>query len=321
MENLIQTFKKVHRRIISFFVSFLIIKDDKKKFKEIYRETLALLQKNYATYKYQDYVQPQWQDNTKNITEFFTKNFLFNFLRNQILKQTMFAHLPSTATEIQKTLIKKQFGAIRAKSLLREHSTGSPILNDFEFATSGNSIHHLYHLAKFEKETGILLNEINSIIELGGGYGNFAKLAKKINPEITYIIIDIPIFSYIQIVYLKTIFGNEAVSLYNPSVGIIKGSINIIPFNEPDVIGLQSAITADLFVSTWALSESNKLTQELIEKLNFFNSKHLLLAYQKANNLFEYAENIKNLVQHYDVNYNAETEYLPDNFYLFATKK
>lgn len=321
MKIFIQTLQKVHRRIVSFLVSFLIIKDDKKKFKEFYTEALELLQKNNTTYNYQAYVQPQWQDNTKNIVEFFTKNFSFSFLRNQILKQTMFAHLPDEATKIQKTLIKKQLGSNRAKSILREHSTGSPILNDFEFATSGNSIHHLYHIAKFEKETGIQLSKINSIIELGGGYGNFAKLVRKMNPEITYTIIDIPIFSYIQLVYLRTIFGHKAVSLFNPSTGIVKGSINIIPFNEPDVINLQSITTTDLFVSTWALSESNKLTQDLIEKLNFFDSKHLLLAYQKSNNLFEYAENIKNLVRHYDVNYNAETEYLPDNFYLFATKK
>ena len=77
----------------------------------------------------------------------------------------------------------------------------------------------------------------------------------------------------------------------------------------------------DLFVATWSLSETSKNMQNYFKKLNYFNAKYLLFAYQKNNQMFKYAENIKLLPNSYESIYNSETRYIKDNFYLFAKKK
>lgn len=320
--NISSFIQKIERRVISFAISFQIISDSKQAFNDSYASAVALFSDRYTSYDFKKYVLPQWLENTTAIENFFKTHFTFSFLRNQIIKRTMFAHLTKTATDIQKNLLRSTYSSGKLHTYLKEHSTGAPILNDFEFQTSGNSIHHLYHIAKFEKETGVTFSTLSSIVELGGGYGNFAKIAKKMNPGITYTIIDIPVFAYMQLVYLTTIFGKDSVALFDATVGIVEGKINIVPFHEPTVQSLSTyfSVTPDVFVSTWALSESNEATQALMQEVNYFNATHLLLAYQKANELFKYAENIGGTLTTYKILYSAETEYLSENYYLFAKK-
>ena len=177
-------------------------------------------------------------------------------------------------------------------------------------------------MLKFFKETGTKIDNMNTVVEIGGGYGNMAKIFKKLRPESTYIIIDIPIFSYIQALYLKILFGRDAVSLISKKDQMVnKGKINIVPLNEKNILEIGGAIQdTDIFISTWALSESNQKMQDLVKKLHYFNAKYLLLAYQKSNNSFGLAENIKDVRPDYSVSFDAETEYLRDNFYLFAKR-
>jgi hypothetical protein len=92
--------------------------------------------------------------------------------------------------------------------------------------------------------------------------------------------------------------------------------------HKPYIATVSSQLQSpDLFVSTWALSETNKATQDMVKEYNYFNSTSLLLAYQKASDTFKYAQDIEALPTQYTATYQAETEYLPNNYYLFATKK
>jgi len=208
---------------------------------------------------------PGWTSATKTIEEYFIKNFNSSFLRHPVLKSTMFAHLPSPAKTIQKKLLQSYFSNEQLKKILKENSLGSPILNDFEYTTSGNSIHHLYHLAKFGQELDVKIQNFNSYLELGGGYGNMARLVKRINPKATYSIIDIPIFIYIQYVYLSTLLGKEQVNILEKGDHILEGKINLIPLDESlTQTDLYSKSSPDIFLSTWALSESNEETQDFV---------------------------------------------------------
>jgi len=205
---------------------------------------------------------------------------------------------------------------------LHENSAGKPILNDFQYKTSGNSIHHLYHFTKFSKATGTSLTELDSVVEFGGGYGNAAKIFRKINTAATYTIVDIPVFSYIQYVYLSTVCGPENVVLFDETKTITTGKINIVPLHKNYMKEVCVALsTPDLFISTWALSETNEATQAMVKKLNYFNSKHLLLAYQKANENFSFSENIENLPAEHTATYQSEITHQKENFYLFTERK
>ena len=45
------------------------------------------------------------------------------------------------------------------------------------------------------------------------------------------------------------------------------------------------------------------------------------MAYQKSNDSFADAENVKNIAENYETIFNKETEYLKDNYYLFCKRK
>ena len=97
------------------------------------------------------------------------------------------------------------------------------------------------------------------------------------------------------------------------------GKVNIVPLNLEVMVALDFG-SIDLFVSTWALSETPSMMQNFIKNLKYFGSKYLLLAYQKNNRSFVVAENIKNLDVDYESCFSAITEYIPNNYYLFARK-
>ncbi len=279
---------------------------------------------NKDKYDYADFVIDQWRKNTSEIENYYLHNFSFSFLNYPVIKNTMFVYSFRGWKEIQKRLISDHYDLRSARNILREYNVGKPMLNDIEYFTSGNNIHHLYHLTKFCLETKTKLGDINNVVEVGGGYGNLAKIYKQINYDCTYTIIDIPIFSYIQALYLKAIFGSSAINMvHGQNIQIKKGLINIIPLDKKILEKIGKLLTnehVDLFVSTWALSESNEFMQRYVKNVDYFKAKYLLLAYQKSNDTFLFAENLSDVSKTYTKTYNAETEYLKNNYYLFCTR-
>ena len=314
---------KMYRYLYSFLVAPFLIGVNKKFFYENYLEMLNLYLINKDKYDFIEFLAPQWNKNTLILEKYFLNDFSFSLLNLDVIKATMFMYTHGDWKNIQKKFIYEYLGKKHAKEILLEYNLGRPLLNDFEYTTSGNNIHHLYHLLKFFKETKTKSPDINKVIEVGGGYGNMAKIFKKINSESTYVIIDIPIFSYIQAVYLKTIYGRDAVHIVHANRPIIKnGLINIIPLDKKILVSIKDIlIDVDLFISTWALSESNEAMQNYIKNADFFKAKYLLIAYQKMNNSFVYSENVKNIGGNYEMVFNEETEYVKDNYYLFCERK
>ncbi|MEK7568567.1 MAG: putative sugar O-methyltransferase [Patescibacteria group bacterium] len=323
MQKVKQIISKIYRYSYSVLTAPFERRISKKDFEVIYSEMKNLYLVNKDNYDFSEFIVPQWNKNMLEIEKYFSNNFSFSFLNHQVIKATMFMYTHSEWKNIQKELISTYLTRNKAKEILREYNIGKPLLNDIGYVTSGNNIHHLYHLIKFFKETETNSSNINTVVEVGGGYGNMSKIYKKMNKESTYIIIDIPIFSYIQAVYLKTIFGREAVHIvHNNKIYIKKGSINVIPLNKK-IFGEISKIISgvDLFISTWALSESNEAMQSYVKSIDYFKAKYLLLAYQKSADTFAFAEDIKNVTEIYDKIYDEETEYVKDNYYLFCKRK
>lgn len=117
-----------------------------------------------------------------------------------------------------------------------------------------------------------------------------AKIFKRLKTTpSTYIIIDTPLFSCIQWLYLGTMLGQERVNLLqNPEDTIHAEKINLVPICFVD----RHKISAGLFISTWGLSESSKYSQDYIVTHGWFNSNHILLAYQDRSEKFPDADRI-----------------------------
>jgi len=123
----------------------------------------------------------------------------------------------------------------------------------------GTTMHHLYHLALFETNAKVSLNDIDSVFEFGAGYGNMARIFSIINPDIHYEICDLPGPTAFQRWYL-----NETAP--GMDVGWVDTSHYV---GKPD-----------LFISTWALSEAPSFNAQNIMMREFFLAEHGLLAWQ-----------------------------------------
>lgn len=285
-----------------------------KKYKDLYIE----YKKNNIDYF--KFVMPIWQDLEKKIEFDFLNNFKVSFLKEHVIKRTMFIEYNEALQKSQLSYIKKEIKNSDLKYILQESPIGNPTITNFKYNTSQNTIHHLNHLIKFSQETKVNLENVNSIVEWGGGYGNLARIYNKINSNITYNVIDLPIFSFIQAAYLSAIFGDDKINLITTGSGHIEdGKINIIPLNE-GVIRKLSIRNSDIFISTWALSESNEYSQNFVEQLNYFGSKFILIGHQKKSKDIIYPENIVNHLSGFEIVYHEKIPYLKENYYLFAKR-
>ncbi len=310
-------------RIKIFTILFNFFNNKEKK---IFKKNYLFFKKNYLekktnlNEKSSYFLIPAWSEYAKKIEAYFINNFPLNFLSNPVLRNTMFIN--SKWEKIQLKFLESRYEKNKLKKILLENKFGYPAISSCQYRTSPNSIHHLNHLVLFEEKTGCILSNITNIVEWGGGYGNMAKIFLKINPNVTYSIIDLPIFIFIQAIYLSSIFGREKINVITEINKKIKNNcINLITLNE-ELLKSIDFYQPDIFISTWALSESNDFSQNFIEKLDYFKSKYLLLAHQATSPTMPFASNILNKINKYDILYPQKIDYIKgENSYLFAKLK
>ena len=105
----------------------------------------------------------------------------------------------------------------------------------------------------------------------------------------TYVILDTPLFSCLQWLYLATVLGPSRVHLHEtPGEGVREGLVNLVPVSFTSDL----RVTADLFISTWALSECSREAQDFVIARRWFGAKRLLLAYQGRSGDFAQAERL-----------------------------
>lgn len=114
-----------------------------------------------------------------------------------------------------------------------------------------------------------------------------ARLIKRINPKITYTIIDLPSMSVIQYLYLSSILTKNKVNLIIESDAEIKsGCINLVPLSYVNI----APEKCDMFVSTFALNESSPgAVNYVLHDRKLFGAKHFLLAYQGSGPLLPHS--------------------------------
>lgn len=139
----------------------------------------------------------------------------------------------------------------------------------------GNIKKYLKHL----KEYNLLCHGFKkaiSILEWGGGLGMMCNIIMKKYKNIqTYVIIDIPIMIYIQRCY----FALKKIPIYivKDNRTDIKPGINLVSLSFIKKL----KFNPDMFLSTWAISESGKKSLQYAYKHRFFNCEYLLIAHNR----------------------------------------
>lgn len=225
-----------------------------------------------------------------------------NFLNWQVIRDTMFV-CNSNFHSIELNYLKKTDDWKRWESAIKESSIGNPKRSNIYPDSSENLVHHAYHLSFFENSTNIKINEFDTVLEFGGGYGSMCRLFRNLNYNKDYYIYDIPEFLDLQKNYLD------------------KLNFNCNYFSGDDLNKFKFK-GKKLFVATWSLSESPKsLMDNILKKVKNFDAFLICFHKDYANN-----DNVKyfnDFALKNDHLFFSLTpiSFLPDNYYFIGKKK
>lgn len=213
-----------------------------------------------------------WRNELKNN---FSLSVPLTFLHHKLIRGTMV--YGSSKFQSQKlNVIESVYDRFLIKKAIKESLIGLPLITNFKYFSSENSIHQLYHISSYLKTTSKDLINSKTIIEWGGGYGCLARIIKKINEDCTYIILDLPELNALQYVYLSSIFGKNHVNFIDCEINFQKNKINLL--SSDYLIKSNIKLQADAFISNWALTESGIDYQRFVLKNKFFNAKNILIS-------------------------------------------
>lgn len=323
-EKMNRLFSRITRKLssISFlpFNLLLTVKKFKQRadFNSLKEEFFDL----YKTINKKDiskFTTSHWEKTNKSFDDFLKNNGVpFGFLRNKIIGYTMFIS-NEKAMNKEMELLENKYSETELKKYLAEESVGFPILLNRKYVTSHNSIHHLYHLCLFLGKTKSDIDAMNTVVEWGGGYGNLAKIFLRLRGETretTYVIIDTPLFSSLQWLYLSVVLGKDKINVIKKGDDkIVFGKINIVPLGFVDKVNIKP----DLFISTWALSESSVYSQNYVLEKDFFGAEHILIGYQDSHKVMPDSDRIITTIGTKRADFMKEDIlFLPGNHYVFV---
>ncbi len=284
-----------------------------KKYQEFYNKI------NLAN-EIDDFVVPFWKEASMEM-EKILNNIDYSFLNQPLIRKTMFITNKPDLRNSQLDFLRGVYSKKFLKNTLKEEPIGNPLIEDWGNLTSHNTIHHLSHLTNFSISSNVELDKMNTIIEWGGGYGNMARICRKLIPHGTYIIIDVPVFSALQGIYLSTILGEDSINVVSAENKIKNGKINIVPLSK-ELINSLNLVNADLFMSTWALTESSTYALDYVKSKSYFNSNYLLLAHVADNEkISSVTTKIMDNLNGYTIMAHNKINNLKNNYYLFGKKK
>jgi hypothetical protein len=173
-----------------------------------------------------------------------------------------------------------------------------------------------YHLARFQDQTKEKIGDLDFVFEFGGGYGSMCRLIHNIKFKGRYVIFDLPMFSALQVFFLKMIGLDTELGVNLHSEGI--SCVSEISQLEEII---KKANKKSLFIATWSISETSTEARNPILKVGKrFNL--FLIAYQKTFGKVDNVAFFDSWTKQMDKVewYNSEITHLPNNYYLFGRK-
>lgn len=258
-----------------------------------------------------------WNENLNRLKNLVLKEDPRGFLRWDVVREAMFVGNASyIAVELSYLQTHKEWST-RWEAAIEETIQGCPTPYYRYLKSSGNLIHHAYHLARFEEETGLRIDSLKCIFEFGGGYGSMCRLAHRLGFRGKYVIFDLPHFSCLQSFYLASL-GLDVKT--KEQLGEATGIFCVDTLKDVELA--QIGGTNSVFIATWSFSETPLyIREQLLPQISLSDSH--LIAYQ---DYFGEVDNVDYFARQPEFNanlnlINEKIAHLPGSRYLFGWGK
>jgi len=281
---------------------------------KLVRSEISLLQK---IPKASSLAEENWANNRRQIRKFLSSNDPRLFYKCAALKATMIVeNIAYTSIELNR-LRQSAKWAERWSPAVIESKKLAPLPHPLLPETSGNTLHHVFHLSVFEEIANFRVNDARTIVEFGGGYGNICRLTHRLGFTGKYVIFDLPELSILQRFYLSS-NGIKVYRNVSEFKSVDSGVLCISTVAElMDVIPSDGV---DVFIATWSLSETPMEVRDAM-KPALKAASHLLLAYQDKFEGIDNRKYFKDIADHLGVKATDwEIDFLPGNRYLIMSK-
>tara|TARA_Y100000816_G_scaffold292518_1_gene288250 strand:+ start:3575 stop:4519 length:945 start_codon:yes stop_codon:yes gene_type:complete len=193
------------------------------------------------------------------------------FLRCECISATIHPNEQEKSNKLLDEMLKDSYSRKHILPYLSETPFGDPyLLEKFRFA-SPMTIQHAYYIFLIRKYFNIFLptSNINSIIDFGGGYGNFCKLIHQFGYRGVYNIVDFDILHRIQ----KKYISHNLNDLTYPNLNI--KYVNLLSELDFPPHDLNS-----IFIASYSLSETEKSVRDVFES-NLQKFNYIFIVYQR----------------------------------------
>jgi hypothetical protein len=264
-----------------------------------------------------------WIDNMNQLRELVLNKDPRGFLNWPVVSRTMFVG--------NSNYLSNEFGCLknspewenRWRTAIREDTVGHPRrFYGYPF-TSGNLIHHAYHLIQFEQSTGLRVDDLDFIFEFGGGYGSMCRLFHNLGFKGKYLIFDLPHFVALQRFFLKSI-GRPVVPSIDSFRSTPSGILCISDVEQvTEFLSDAGKMANSLFMATWSISETTiELRETLLPSIVSFDA--FLISYHHTFGEVNNTEFFQTWIDSFDNDIRWQTQeitHLPHDYYLMGNRK
>lgn len=233
-----------------------------------------------------------------------------SFLQKPTISKTVHPNELELAEKYLDELSCSDFSREMILPRLHDAPMGDPHLCPFFPFASPVTIQHGYYIKKIQEYLDIFLPdcEIENIVDIGGGYGNFCRLVYDFGFEGTYTIVDLPGMHILQKYYLSMVRPKE---MNGNKIGFCLSQDEKAYSSEKSML-----------IATFSMSEMPISSRKIIEgKLQNFN--YIFLAYNQSfygvDNI-DYFLGLSNMLSR-----NYKVEVIEDShrraWFIFAAKK
>jgi putative sugar O-methyltransferase len=224
------------------------------------------------------YLHPLWREAQPAFAALLRNGLPRDFLRHPAVAQQFCRQGFGPPQQHELAYLSHRAPALRALTArLAESPIGCPRIDCRERSLSANTLGMLYYFARIAER--IAPSDLGAIVEFGGGYGGLCRVFLDLLPRTpTYVIVDLPEMLAMQYVYVQASSAHHrTVPHFAAPFEIVPGAVNLVPVS----LAAHLDFDPDLFVSTFALSETPRRLQQQIADGGFFASAALYLVGQE----------------------------------------